>query len=168
MTDAELIRGCDHQEKEVRKRQVRGGTFQWAYQCLQCGRRVSDAIPKAVALSKCVPKPWDGDLEARWNQLVSDAQIRIRESDWKARNDYWWERYDAYMASPEWRERRSKVFERCRGFCEGCGKAQATHVHHLTYEHFGEEFLWELKAVCLGCHERVHGRKIGCAPQVYF
>ena len=33
----------------------------------------------------------------------------------------------------------------------------ATQAHHLTYEHMGDEFLWELKAVCRPCHERWHG-----------
>jgi hypothetical protein len=26
----------------------------------------------------------------------------------------------------------------------------------VSYEHVGREFLWDLKAVCLPCHERAH------------
>jgi 5-methylcytosine-specific restriction endonuclease McrA len=55
--------------------------------------------------------------------------------------------------------RRSKVGSRdSRGVCEGCREQPASEVHHLTYEHVGEEFLWELEAVCDDCHSRVHGR----------
>jgi 5-methylcytosine-specific restriction endonuclease McrA len=65
--------------------------------------------------------------------------------------------YMAYLQSREWRERRRLVLQRARGFCERCRKAQATQVHHLTYEHVGNEFLKELVAVCCRCHKRFHG-----------
>jgi hypothetical protein len=29
-------------------------------------------------------------------------------------------------------------------------------VHHVTYKNMGNEFLWELRAICAVCHERVH------------
>jgi 5-methylcytosine-specific restriction endonuclease McrA len=51
------------------------------------------------------------------------------------------------------------VIERADGLCEGCRSAEAVHVHHLTYKHCGNEFLWELVAICRECHERVHGRE---------
>ena len=46
--------------------------------------------------------------------------------------------------------------ERAQGLCEGCRRRPATEVHHLTYEHVGDELLWELKAVCDHCHRRCH------------
>lgn len=49
--------------------------------------------------------------------------------------------------------------QRAAHVCEGCRTARATEVHHLTYEHCGDEFLWELVAICRSCHERYHGGK---------
>ncbi|CEF48290.1 unnamed protein product [uncultured bacterium] len=69
----------------------------------------------------------------------------------------WRERYDAHIGGPAWALLRSKVFARCGGVCEGCGERRAVEVHHLTYAHLGEEYLWELRAVCARCHGRLHG-----------
>lgn len=67
------------------------------------------------------------------------------------------EQYAEYLRSEEWFGRRTKVMDRCNGLCEGCREAEAVDVHHLTYEHVTEEFLFELVALCAGCHERIHG-----------
>jgi 5-methylcytosine-specific restriction endonuclease McrA len=66
------------------------------------------------------------------------------------------ERYKQYLQSEAWRRRRELVLRRALGICEGCGQASATEVHHLTYDHVGNEFLWELVAICRDCHERYH------------
>jgi hypothetical protein len=34
----------------------------------------------------------------------------------------------------------------------------AREVHHRTYQHVGEEFLYELLALCHGCHDRGHAK----------
>jgi hypothetical protein len=65
--------------------------------------------------------------------------------------------YHNYLLSPEWAQKREAVLERASGRCEGCRTAEATQVHHLTYEHCGNEFLWELVAICRACHSRFHG-----------
>jgi len=72
----------------------------------------------------------------------------------------WRDRYEKYLQSPEWKAKRRLVFKRCGGVCEGCGEIRATEVHHLTYEHLGNELLWELAAACRDCHERVHENSI--------
>jgi 5-methylcytosine-specific restriction endonuclease McrA len=64
--------------------------------------------------------------------------------------------YDQYLASPEWAHKRALVFQRAHYTCEGCGVRPASAVHHLTYDHLGDEFLWELKAICHECHDRFH------------
>jgi len=76
-----------------------------------------------------------------------------------------WARYRVYMESAEWQAKRRRVLGRAHYLCEGCGTRKAEHVHHLTYVHFGNEFLWELVAVCEPCHERLHGRPIGARPR---
>lgn len=62
------------------------------------------------------------------------------------------------MNSSEWKTRRRLVMERAKGLCEGCRQADAAEVHHLSYEHLGNEFLFELVALCRDCHSRVHAK----------
>jgi 5-methylcytosine-specific restriction endonuclease McrA len=67
--------------------------------------------------------------------------------------------YAEYLESDAWKALRAKVLKRASHICEGCGTAEAVQAHHLRYAHIGHEFLWELVAVCLECHERVHPEK---------
>jgi len=70
------------------------------------------------------------------------------------------EEYQSYLQSPSWLNLRNRVLAAAQGHCEGCGRWPATEVHHLTYVHVGKEFLWELRAVCRDCHDRLHPDKI--------
>lgn len=67
------------------------------------------------------------------------------------------ELYADYLRSQEWAARREKVMQRAVGLCEGCRVKSASDVHHLSYEHVTEEFLFELVALCGDCHARIHG-----------
>jgi hypothetical protein len=88
------------------------------------------------------------ELDDRENQ----ARLRAKEAE----NAKWWADYNCYLKSPAWRERSQAVLRRAGGTCEGCLKRRAVQVHHLSYAHVCDEFLWELRAVCLECHERWH------------
>lgn len=81
-------------------------------------------------------------------------QKHIRKQ--KSGEDGFKREYDIYLKTPGWRARRAKVMKRANGICEGCLERQATQVHHLTYGHVFEEFMFELVAVCDECHARVH------------
>jgi hypothetical protein len=70
--------------------------------------------------------------------------------------EQWWNEYDEYLNTDEWGRRRSLVMNRAGGMCEGCRERRATQVHHLTYKHVKNEFLWELVAICDICHGRIH------------
>lgn len=78
-----------------------------------------------------------------------------REEDRKAANETWWRWYSAYLESAPWKHRRALVLKRSGGVCEGCGIEHATEVHHTTYQHVGNEMLWELRAICKSCHDMV-------------
>ena len=67
--------------------------------------------------------------------------------------------HDVYLASPEWRLKRKAVLDRCHYVCEGCGTQSACEVHHLTYNHWKHEFLFELVGLCRACHQRLEGRR---------
>jgi 5-methylcytosine-specific restriction endonuclease McrA len=76
-----------------------------------------------------------------------------------AEAEEWQQWYQGYLQTDEWRARRQLVFKRAGGICEGCRRATATQVDHITYKHAGNEFLWELVAICRDCHERCHDDK---------
>lgn len=145
---------------EVRWKKASNGVLHHVKQCLTCGRNLG-AVPKAWGKAAC---EFDAALEERWNRQVRQQYERWRHQQAAVRMEAdsdWRRRYDAHLRSEKWRLLRLRVMRRCRGMCEGCGVEKAVQVHHLSYEHMGDEFLWELAAVCLGCHERVHGREIG-------
>ena len=93
---------------------------------------------------------WERHAEA-WRHYHEEKQRREREA--------FFARYDKYLRSPAWRSLRQRVMRRAGGVCEGCLERRATQVHHLTYDHVFNEFAFELRAVCDGCHARLHQSK---------
>lgn len=87
------------------------------------------------------------------------AQDLLCHPDNRMTNKQWWNAYRQYLASNIWREKRWRVMERAGRICEGCGTERATQVHHLTYKRVGREMLFDLVAICDGCHEVVHEDK---------
>jgi len=80
------------------------------------------------------------------------------------------EEYEKYFELPHWQDFRKHVLELQRnnlGYncCEKCGahprvvtRETALHVHHLTYERLGEEWLEDVTIICRPCHNKEHGR----------
>ena len=64
------------------------------------------------------------------------------------------EEYAAYLRTPGWKDKASKVMRRDGRICR-CGD-RADHVHHLTYERIGDERLTDLVAICDPCHAKIH------------
>jgi hypothetical protein len=88
---------------------------------------------------------------ANWAAEQEEAD-RLRTEE----NAQWWEWYDGYLQTQEWRTRRALVLRRAQNICEGCGERQATQAHHLTYARVGHEMLFDLVAICDNCHARLH------------
>lgn len=153
---AETWKPCVHPETEVRRFTNRNGSTAACAQCLVCGGRAGNPVGGVDHASLA---PADPSLEeayrARIKQLREDAAIRAIDAE-EGHSEAWWAKYDAYLQTPEWREKRELVLKRCNWTCEGCGTAAATEVHHMTYEHVFAEFLFELKGLCHACHERWH------------
>lgn len=148
---------CGSSAKELRQKRTATGGRLVAYQCTACGRSTSSWLKQSsIANVERLPA-WDVELEDR----RYEAFRQNLASERAAKSAEWWDRYTAYLRTPAWQSRRAAVMARARGYCEGCGKAQATQVHHLTYAHVTEEFLWELVAVCEPCHDKVHGIEPG-------
>lgn len=74
-------------------------------------------------------------------------------------------RYEAYIASTEWRLVRAHYrsawwLVQC---CPVCSASEDLHMHHLTYARFGRERLTDLLPLCGDCHEGLHAGQLGGA-----
>lgn len=155
---------CTHSTTAMRWRVMRNGIGIWVLQCLDCGRQVR-AIAKGSpeALKQTEQIPFDENLAASLQKQMREANQRHWEAqriaaaaEAEKQNQDWWDRYNAYLKTPQWQRKRQAVFTRSGGLCEGCRINKAVQVHHLTYDHAFDEFLWELVAICLSCHVRLH------------
>ena len=150
---------CPHTGLVENRQQLHAnGRVHVAQQCVRCGKliqyiqqinfkpaEIAD-LPRYDEERRSVYTKERSDLIQGWRRYYERQQERVT-----GRKDY-----GGYLASPEWRRKRTHVMKRCGGVCEGCGEAPAIVVHHLTYEPIGNEFLGELRAVCRTCHDRVH------------
>ena len=60
--------------------------------------------------------------------------------------------YQRYLASREWALKREAIRQRANNHCERCKYGPFDQVHHLTYEHKGDEPLEDLQGLCEPCH----------------
>jgi hypothetical protein len=155
--DAHYQSCCIHRQTEIRKRKNKGGILHFYRQCMTCGASVGPAIKRTPKLENS--PAWKDDHEAQYNQsrrAEYDAIILKHVRKQKSNAEGFKREYDIYLDSATWHAKRSKVLDRAKGLCEGCLERRATQVHHLTYNHIFEEFLFELIAVCDECHVRLH------------
>jgi hypothetical protein len=150
-------RECPHPDKQIRKTIVSGGAVHFRYQCQICGDLIGQAIGKGLVPEHCLSvdeRLREGYRRRRERERDDIVQRYVQKQ--KAEGSAWREKYAAHLRTPEWRGIRAKVLKRSGGVCEGCGQNRPTQVHHLTYDHIFNEFLFELVAVCDHCHQRLH------------
>lgn len=83
-------------------------------------------------------------------RIIFDLLVRLNSS-------YKWMKYERYLNTWAWRNRRQILFWMRGERCEECEREYLLNVHHLTYEHRGYERPWELKILCARCHRDAHG-----------
>ena len=85
--------------------------------------------------------------------------LRRQPKDWKSLPEGR-EKYQAYLCSRQWAEKRNAVLARANGLCERCGGflGKYPNVHHQTYARQYAEALDDLIGICLSCHEFIHGK----------
>ena len=66
--------------------------------------------------------------------------------------------YGSFLRSDYWKFVKKAVMDRDKNYCQLCGSRNHLIVHHLSYEHHGDEWnhKGELVTLCRGCHENVH------------
>lgn len=93
---------------------------------------------------------------------TSTEMLKVRNRNYrgKKKKDRHYEvpAYKSYMNSAMWRLKREEVLRRAEYSCEMCGVNEqwGLHVHHLTYERFGNEKLEDLRVLCPECHRQAH------------
>jgi 5-methylcytosine-specific restriction endonuclease McrA len=155
---------CEHPETALRWRVNKAGAGAWVRQCQTCGWQVGTAIRRdAPEVRQRHDRPlFDESIRERYEDLRRariQRQQQIAELEQERKHREWWAWYNRYLTTAEWKARRALVLKRAGGLCEGCREARAQQVHHLTYAHVGDEFLFELVALCSECHERLHEEK---------
>jgi hypothetical protein len=146
---------CDHKRIEPRRYPIANGRVQLRNQCLDCGELVGsalryDSVPNVEALP-VVNEIARQRTQNRWQDRQEVAERHRRERD-----SAFWAYYDAHLNSQEWREKCRLKRERAEHVCEGCGLNKVNHIHHLTYDNLGDELLFELVALCVECHQKIH------------
>lgn len=139
---------CFWTESELRRRVIANGSIQFVHQCLNCGRSAGNPLPHSSIRRPQSLLGWDERIAVAYDERRSENQQTDREA--------WFAEHNEYLATPKWKEKRRLVIERCDGRCEGCRSAPVAHVHHLTYDHWKDELLFELVGLCEPCHHRAH------------
>ncbi len=144
---------CAHQHREVRRRIIADGRVSYVSQCVACGHTSLPISAKKALLQSPSPPPYDNYMESRWRAAKSAEYVQAYldlKPALKAE-------YRAYLASPQWAQRRAEILGRANDLCEICAQP-ATQVHHLHYRNIGNEQADDLMAVCRECHELIHAR----------
>ena len=66
-------------------------------------------------------------------------------------------KYNEYMASEQWAEKRKEAFKHHGSFCHLCKTRKRLQIHHLSYKNLGDEPMKDLVPLCKTCHSAVHG-----------
>lgn len=148
---------CSDRTIALHKHTKQNGSKAAYIQCSSCGHgmQVKNTF---VGTWEELPQ-YNPGLSSERYAVYSDAQ---RAQAKKEKDEYdraWWKWYNEYLETPKWKSLRSRVLSRAGNLCEGCLTETATEVHHVTYENVGEEFAWDLVAVCHVCHKRFHDKK---------
>jgi 5-methylcytosine-specific restriction endonuclease McrA len=169
-------RVCDETGKlELMKRPRAGSNplypnaFTVALQCAGCGSVNVGGVPWALCnelrkaglrLREITAEQYERSQQRAKaaSEQRADRMKRQWEADQARQSAEWFARYDAYLRTPAWMEKRTAVMRRDNGVCQACLAAPATQVHHLSYKHVFREPLFDLVSICDRCHDALHDK----------
>lgn len=168
---SQKILECSHVSKKLTKYTATNKVLTFRTQCLRCGHTIEKIKKSDLPIHISVEDLPDFDEDLRHSLSKRACKIReglnkIAEEKYNANVEEEFsnlkksriEKYQQYLESSNWGVLRSKVFTRCNRVCEGCLCRPATEVHHLTYDHICDEYLWELVGICGECHRKIHNK----------
>jgi hypothetical protein len=134
---------------------------QYRHQCIKCGEVVGKSSIKYSELSeeekRTAPKFDDRLLHDRREERrrLCGAAFEAQRTE---RSIEWFAAHNEYLKTPEWKDKQRRVFARdnmqCRAGLPGCTR-RAEQAHHLTYDHWQNEPLFDLISVCKHCHDEI-------------
>jgi 5-methylcytosine-specific restriction endonuclease McrA len=156
--EAGSSRFCEHAQQELRKKIDKAGKPRLHNQCLVCGAPVGARVSvKGFSIEQIEAMPlFDAESQNSYWCAYRARYEAARQQEINQLEKLWKETYDRYLASPAWKAKSRLVLLRAQGICEGCRLRPATETHHTTYDHVGDEFLFELVALCRPCHDKFH------------
>jgi 5-methylcytosine-specific restriction endonuclease McrA len=92
---------------------------------------------------------WDINRDAENNLLREFVKVNNLES-----SHYY--KYQEYLRSPQWKEKRVLVMARDNNTCQHCKNTTATEIHHVRYDNIFDEPLEDLISLCNLCHSQAH------------
>jgi hypothetical protein len=75
---------------------------------------------------------------------------------YKYRYNMFWDRYNEYLGSDDWQEKRLQIIIRDNFSCLITGEKENLQVHHVTYDSVGQEHTNHLLTLSKKEHKRIH------------
>ncbi len=155
---------CEHEYQRLTKM---SHCKQARMQCAQCGQAIGNAIRHDLLEVPFDSLPefdqefrdlfWKRKQEIREERIKNEqAKLESIELDRKAEKESRRLFYEEYLQSEKWKAIRRLVIDRENGICQGCRKSRISEIHHATYDHLGDELLFELIGLCRDCHKKTH------------
>lgn len=131
-------------------------------QCINCGGCVNRTKPLSFKTHghKC-EREFSNSSFDNWRNEVNEEGKTL--SDSKKQYNYLnspYYKYQLYLTSPEWRDKRVLALQRDNNICQDCKMKSADEVHHLTYDNLFNEPLEDLKSLCGQCHKAAHNKTL--------
>lgn len=145
---------CNEHQLVLVRRTLKNGSLATVQQCVTCGVQVGSPIKRTS----------EHDMLPAFDSAIQSAYLKRRNQQWREINreldakarEEWKREYHDYLRTPDWAAIRDFVLQRENHLCQGCRRERATQAHHTTYQNVGQEFIFELVALCRPCHERYH------------
>ena len=162
-------------EFEYRYHYSDGGILQLFNQCTSCCKKadkggslkhsIIDNFKEKVRTGEI--NKFDDDLYknkssiyenyGKYCELKYYKKQQEREQEREQNSIEWFKQHNEYLQTNQWKAIRLKVLKRDNNLCQGCLEAPATEVHHLNYDHWKNELMFELLSVCYDCHHnKIH------------
>jgi 5-methylcytosine-specific restriction endonuclease McrA len=104
----------------------------------------------------------------RFHPIPIPAEERTNRTHWKKKEKKTKKQrpYQKFLLTDYWKRVREAVKERDRHQCVQCKSLEILQVHHLTYDHHGDEMnhLEDLVTLCFKCHQEKHAGKRKARP----
>ncbi len=138
---------CHHLDREIRRRTYSNGRQCAVAQCLTCGAQIHP-VKRGDDFQRL--PCWDPELGKAYKAARREEMLQVRNEGENI--------FREYVRTDEWEARRQQRLaydqHQCQALLPGC-EGEARQVHHTTYEHIGNEPLWELRSVCRVCHMQI-------------